>query len=383
MFSGVAPVLVAGLYGNLCSFILDYTARQKVGGTHLTYSYLKQLPVLAPDTYAQDTPWARGVSLLDWLLPRVLELVFNAWELERFANDVGHAGPPYRWDSARRFLMRAELDAAFFHIYGLSRNDVAHVMDTFPIVRKNDENTIGEYRTKRVILEIFDCMQEAVQTGRAYETRLDPPPADPRCRHPKRAVGILAFGSLINDPGPELQPKIVVRVKTTTPFPVEYGRYSGKTRGGAPTLVPHQAGGPVEAEILILDDSVNSADAADMLWRRETRKVGSRERYVEGTTANSVLVKHFMDSPCVEDVLYTDFHAAGKVDRLSVDQLATRAIQSVGSADEGMDGISYLVGNLASGIETPLTEAYKAAILSQTKAESLEDGLRALKSGAQ
>lgn len=382
MFSATAPASVAALYGNLCSFILDYTARQKVGGTHLTYSYLKQLPILTPDTYERDTPWARGVSLREWLLPRVLELVFNAWELERFANDVGHAGPPYRWDSTRRFLLRGELDAAFFHIYGLSRDDVAHVMDTFPIVRKNDENTIGEYRTKRLILEIYDSMQEAATTGREYETRLEPPPADPRRRHPKRSIGILAFGSLINDPGPELQPKIVMRLKTITPFPVEYGRYSGTTRGGAPTLVPHQAGGPVEAEILVLDDSANSADVEDMLWRRETRKIDSRERYVEGASANSVLIKHFKDSPCVCDVLYTDFHAAGKVERLSVDQLAAKAIQSVKSARDGMDGISYLIGNLAAGIETPLTPAYKAEILRQTNTESLEEALASLKSGA-
>jgi hypothetical protein len=62
--------------------------------------------------------------------------------------------------------------------------DAAHVMDTFPIVRKSDEKEHGEYRTKRVILELFDAMAEAARTGKPYATRLDPPPADPRVTHP-------------------------------------------------------------------------------------------------------------------------------------------------------------------------------------------------------
>lgn len=118
------------------------------------------------------------------MLPRVLELTYTAWDLESFARDVGYDGPPFRWDPARRFLLRCELDAAFFHLYGLSRDDTKYVMDTFPIVRKNDERAHGDYRTKRVILEIYDAMAEAARTGKPYQTRLDPPPADPRIAHP-------------------------------------------------------------------------------------------------------------------------------------------------------------------------------------------------------
>ena len=57
-------------------------------------------------------------------------------------------------------------------------------MDTFPIVRRKDEEEFnGEYRTKRVILEIYDAMQEATRTGHPYQTRLDPPPTDTRVAH--------------------------------------------------------------------------------------------------------------------------------------------------------------------------------------------------------
>ncbi len=177
------------LYGNLCSFVLDYAARQKVGGTSLKYFTMRQLPVLQPAVYATTAPWQPKVSHCEFVSSRVLELSYTAWDLEPFANDTGYSGPPFRWDPERRFLLRAELDAAFFHLYGILREDADYILDTFPIVRKNDERAHSEYRTKRVILEIYDAMVEAIRTGRPYQTRLDPPPADPRVAHPPRTTG--------------------------------------------------------------------------------------------------------------------------------------------------------------------------------------------------
>ena len=43
--------------------------------------------------------------------------------------------------------------------------------------KRKDEQAHGEYRTKRVILDIYDAMQQAMETGMPYHTRLDPPPA--------------------------------------------------------------------------------------------------------------------------------------------------------------------------------------------------------------
>jgi hypothetical protein len=183
MFPNVEPGLLACLYASLCSLPLDYAARQKIGGTHLTYAYLKQLPVLAPATYAAPAPWQHNALLRGWIAPRVLELTFTAWDLEPFARDVGYDGPPFRWDPERRSILRAELDAAFFHLYGLSRDDVEYIMESFPIVRKNDEKAHGEYRTKRTILEIYDALAKAAQTGRPYRTPLDPLPAAAGASH--------------------------------------------------------------------------------------------------------------------------------------------------------------------------------------------------------
>ena len=234
-------------------------------------------------------------------------------------------------------------------------------------------------RTKRIILEIYDAMQNSARTGQPYQTRLDPPAAALECRHPKKRIGILAFGSLISDPGPEIAPNITMRIKTPTPFPVEYGRYS-KTRGDAPTLVRHESGAPVRSEILVLYDAVTVAEAKNMLWRRERCRIGSGETYIEGTSANSVLVRDITDSPCVSTVLYTEFHPTGKIVRPTAEELARHAIQSVKTADVGKDGISYLMSNLAAGIKTPLTSAYEAEILRQTQTESIDEALSKVKS---
>ena len=72
---------------------------------------------------------------------------------------------------------------------------VAYILDTFPIVRRKDEactaekNSAGEvmkpgrYITKDPVLEIYDALAASMQTGKPYQTRLAPPPADQRCCH--------------------------------------------------------------------------------------------------------------------------------------------------------------------------------------------------------
>lgn len=177
------PSFAACLCANLDSFVLDYVARQKISTNHLLVYALRQLPILGPEVCQRRTQWDRARPLLVWLLPRVLELTYTAWDLVEWGRDLGCDGQPFRWDPERRALLRAELDAAFFHLYGLNRDEVGYVMDTFPIVRKNDEKKNGEYRTKRLILEVYDTMAKAIESGEPYRTILDPPPADPRVAH--------------------------------------------------------------------------------------------------------------------------------------------------------------------------------------------------------
>ncbi len=48
--------------------------------------------------------------------------------------------------------------ALYFHLYGLSREDASYVLDTFPIVRREDEAQFGSYRTKRMILAYMNAL---------------------------------------------------------------------------------------------------------------------------------------------------------------------------------------------------------------------------------
>jgi hypothetical protein len=178
---GAAPSLLS----NLSAFAFDFVARQKIGGTHMSAFIVEQLPVLPPAVSLAQCTWATKESVGSWLKPRVVELTYTAWDLEGFGTDVGSDGPPFRWDVDRRPLLRAELDAAFFHLYGLSREDTDYVLETFPIVKKSDEKKYGEYRTKRLILERYDALAASTRTGK-YETPLDPPPAHQSLRHPPR-----------------------------------------------------------------------------------------------------------------------------------------------------------------------------------------------------
>jgi hypothetical protein len=101
--------------------------------------------------------------------------------MESFARDLGDDGPPFAWDEERRFAIRAELDAAYFHLYGVDRDDVDYIMDSFGAFQRNDPDRFA--RTKALILEIYDQMTEAITTGKPYQTILNPPPGHGP-RHP-------------------------------------------------------------------------------------------------------------------------------------------------------------------------------------------------------
>jgi hypothetical protein len=166
------------------SFVIDFVARQKIAGTHMTFFNIKQLPVLAAGAFSSAATWSAG-TLGVWVRERVLELSYTTHDMASFAADLGDDGSPFQWDETRRSAMRAELDAAFFHLYGVERGDVDYIMETFPIVKRRDLERYGSFRTKELILQVYDAMAEAARTGHSYQTILDPPPARGP-RHPAR-----------------------------------------------------------------------------------------------------------------------------------------------------------------------------------------------------
>lgn len=159
-----SPQHAAALLANLDSVVLDYVARVKVGGTHLTYGYLKQFPVLSPNRYTKPE--------LDFIVPRVLELTYTAHDLKPWAHDLGYEGPPFAFDSARRAKLRAELDAYYARLYGLTRDELRYILDpsdvmgedypseTFRVLKNNEQREFGEYRTRRLVLEAWDRLQQ-------------------------------------------------------------------------------------------------------------------------------------------------------------------------------------------------------------------------------
>jgi hypothetical protein len=151
----------------------------------MVYFVLKQLPVPKPDVFSSPSLWSNGLPLDVWIRSRALELTYTAYDMTPFAQDLGDDGAPFRWDEDRRFAMWAELDAAFFHLYGIGRDDVDYIMETFLIVKRKDIERYGSFRTKELILQVYDAMAEAERTGRPYETILDPPPGRGP-RHPER-----------------------------------------------------------------------------------------------------------------------------------------------------------------------------------------------------
>ena len=153
---------VAMLLANLLSLTLDFVARVKVGGTHLTYSYLKQFPILPPDRYTDAD--------LAFIVPRVLELTYTAHDLKPWAADLGYAGEPFPWNPERRAQLRAELDAYYARLYGLTRDELRYILDpadvmgedypseTFRVLKNNEMREFGEYRTRRLVLAAWDSL---------------------------------------------------------------------------------------------------------------------------------------------------------------------------------------------------------------------------------
>jgi hypothetical protein len=177
--AGTETKRVCGLTGNLDSMAFDWLARQKLAATHMTYFILKQLPVLPPDRYSH--------SDLDFIVPRVLELTYTAWDMRPFAEDMGYKGPPFKWDEDRRVTLRAELDAYYAKLYGLTRKQLRYILDphsltdheledildptedppdvprtkdfpgeTFRVLKEKEIKQFGEYRTQRLVLAAWD-----------------------------------------------------------------------------------------------------------------------------------------------------------------------------------------------------------------------------------
>ncbi|MFJ5225110.1 Eco57I restriction-modification methylase domain-containing protein [Streptomyces sp. NPDC088400] len=174
---------LAMLLATYNSIPYDYVLRNSFSQPSIPQSTSEQIPAPLPD----DLELHRA-----FIIPRTTELTYTAHDMTPFALDLGDTGTPFLWDEARRAIIRAELDALFFHFYGIPREDTDYILDTFPIVRRKDEAKYGSYRTKELILAEYDRMAAAgvslenpLVDGENYTSTLSPPPGQGP-RHPAR-----------------------------------------------------------------------------------------------------------------------------------------------------------------------------------------------------
>jgi len=99
-----------------------------------------------------------GHKLGDWVGRQVLELTYVSEDMRPFAESMGYAGDPFVWNEEHRRHLTARLDALFFYLYGIGKDDAAYILDTFPIVRRHDEQQFGRCRTKDMILAYMNAI---------------------------------------------------------------------------------------------------------------------------------------------------------------------------------------------------------------------------------
>ncbi|SFL06607.1 N-6 DNA Methylase [Streptosporangium canum] len=186
MLPTATPMLTSALVAAQSSLVFDFVARQKASGAHMGRRIWKQLPVPSPEMLEPHTPF---------ITPRVLELVYTAHEMAGLARDLGDSGAPFQWDEERRARIRAELDAYFFHLYGIAREDADYILETFQSdsgggLKNNEIAKYGTYRTRDLVLAEYDRMAAAgvsltapLIDGENYTSILTPPPGHGP-RHP-------------------------------------------------------------------------------------------------------------------------------------------------------------------------------------------------------
>lgn len=187
-----SPKLHACLLADFNSIPHDVVCRMKLGGTTMNYFYKKQMPVLPPSAYHE--------AALSFIVPRVMALTYTANDMTEWAKALWTdstpamrqkmlelngknrkfsqensgstlACGPYIYDDIKRAILRAELDAYFARLYGLTRTELQYILDphsvmgedypseTFRVLKDNEIAKYGEYRTQRLVLEAWDRME--------------------------------------------------------------------------------------------------------------------------------------------------------------------------------------------------------------------------------
>jgi len=149
------------LLASLNSIVFDFIARQKVGGVHLNFFIVEQLPIFPPDFYKQKCPWNKKQTLEKWISDRVLKLTCTSNDMIPLAKAAGFKPLVHKWNEGERLDLMAELDAAFFLLYGIKRNDAEYILSTFAGIRKQSESMFDGTSTAECILNYYDNLKSS------------------------------------------------------------------------------------------------------------------------------------------------------------------------------------------------------------------------------
>ncbi len=175
------------LTATMSSIPFDFAIRQKTSSS-MSLFYIQQTPAFPPSVANQFCSWL-GTTYGKFVYKHVLELTYTNHSLASLADDCEMPGPPFRWEPERRSSLQAELDALFLHLYKLNRSDAEWVLDSFTVLRKYEERPAdrggsGEFRTKRLVMDFYDRMAQAITSDSLYQSPINPPPAHHSQRHP-------------------------------------------------------------------------------------------------------------------------------------------------------------------------------------------------------
>lgn len=153
----------------MSSFVFDFITRQKAGGSHLNLFMLKQLPFLTPEQIHES-------GYEQEIVERVARLCWFNHDLDGWMEELREECPadydlpdePVIWNEEQRTVWQAELDAIYAHLYRLSTEDLRYILDpedvcgkgcineTFRVLKDREIRELGEYRTKRLVLEAWN-----------------------------------------------------------------------------------------------------------------------------------------------------------------------------------------------------------------------------------
>jgi len=165
--SNASKILQCCFIANQSSICCDYVVRQKMGGMNFNFYIMNQLPIFTPAFYSP--------KIIEIIVPKVIELIYTAYDLDDFAKDIlQEIGPekwntwfpenpvkngkvtPFIWDEEKRFTLQRELDAIYARLYGISKSELSYILDTFPIIMKKEVDAYGEYISKNIIQKYYD-----------------------------------------------------------------------------------------------------------------------------------------------------------------------------------------------------------------------------------